>query len=518
MKANTNYKNPKKIVKNTVYLYIRMIILLIISLYTSRLVLKELGITDYGIYNVIGGLITIFSFVNNSMSQASQRFITYELGKGNISTLRNIFSTCVYIHIALAILIVVLGESIGLWYIYHVAVIPPERFNAALWVYHCSIIVSCASIITVPYNALIIAHERMSAFAYLTIIESILKLSIVFLLMYMPFDKLVIYGILMAVLAVFMRLLYGIYSNRTFNEAKLVSRIDVNYLRSMGGYAGWSLCGSLATAGYSQGLNLLINAFFNPAINAARGVAVTVQSVIRNFSGNFQVAVNPQITKSYAVKDLRYMHDLIYRASLYSYFLYFLIAFPAWLEIDTLLGLWLVDVPTYTSIFIRILLIISAIEVLASPLNVSAQATGKIRDYELITSLLLLLIVPLAYIFLLFSPKPENVFLVFLFQVFLAYIARILLLKRKIGLMIGKYVKFVIAKILLVSVIAIIVPIWVHSIVTNEIMRLFCVGGTCIIVTPCVFFLLGLNGQERIAVVSKVSQWIHKNKCSQDIG
>lgn len=512
MGENNNYKNPKRIAKNTAYLYIRMIILLIISLYSSRLVLKELGITDYGIYNVIGGLIIIFSFINGSMAQASQRFITYELGCGDLTAVRNIFSTCVYIHIALAVLIVVLGETIGLWYVYNVAVIPADRFYAALWIYHCSIIVSCASVITVPYNALIIAHERMAAFSYLTIIESVLKLVIVFSLMLIPFDSLIIYGVLMAILAILMRVFYGVYASRTFPESKLVRKLDIDSLKLMGAYAGWSLCGSMSAAGYSQGLNLLINAFFNPAVNAARGVAVTVQSVIRNFSNNFQVAINPQITKSFAAGDLSYMHSIIYRASVFSFYLFFLIALPVWLEIDILLKLWLVDVPQHTANFIRLLLIISSIELLSSPLNVSAQATGKIRIYELSTSSILLLIVPLSYIALHIYPKPEIVFGVFLMQVSISHITRIILLRFKIGLSIKKYLREVLLKILTVSVASIIIPTYIHTLMPEGILRLVCVGLSCILFTSFIIYNLGLNKNERKMVYSKFSQMLHLAK------
>ena len=495
-------RNPKKIVKNTAFLYVRMLILMVISLYTSRLVLKELGITDYGIYNVIGGLITIFSFINGSMAQASQRFITYEVGTGALETLRKVFSTCVYIHIILAGIIILLGETIGLWYVYNVAVIPPDRFTAAVWIYQCSIVVSCATIVTVPYNALIIAHEKMSAFAYITIFEAALKLGIVWLLVIMPFDRLIVYGVLMALLSIVMRFIYGIYSRRTFPETRLSKQLDKAYIQKMGTFVGWSLWGSIAAAGYSQGLNLLINFFFNPAVNAARGIAVTVQSVVRNFSNNFQVAVNPQITKSYASNDIAYMHSLIYRASLFSFFLFFIVALPVFLEIDTLLSIWLVETPEYSGIFIRILLVISSIELLASPLNVSAQATGDIKRYELTISIILLLIVPIAYLVLKLYPLPENVFWVFLCQVCVAQTARLILMKKMIGLSISKYFRSVFCRIVSVSVISAIIPIYLHYNIDNYILRLVLVSAGCISFTPAAIFLLGLNKSEQKHIIS----------------
>lgn len=503
-------RNPKRIVKNTLFLYIRMLVQLGLSLYTSRLVLKELGITDYGIYNVIGGLITIFSFINGSMAQASQRFITFEVGSGNIPSLKKLFNTCVYIHLILAGIIIILGETIGLWYVYNVAVIPADRFIAALWIYQCSIIVACATIITVPYNALIIAHEKMSAFAYLSILEAFMKLGIVLLLIIMPFDRLIIYGVLMAAISVIMRIIYGAYSHKTFPEANFTWNFDSESFKRMGSFAGWSLWSSISAAGYSQGLNLLINYFFNPAVNAARGIAVTVQSVVRNFSNNFQVAVNPQITKSYASGDIEYMHSLIYRASLFSFFLFFIIALPVFLEIDTLLSIWLVETPQYSSIFIQILLIISSIEVLASPLNVSAQATGNIKRYELTISFILILIVPIAYLILKLYPLPQNVFWVFLLQVCIAQIARIFLLKKMIGLSIRKYFFRVFLRIILVGFISSIIPLSLHYGIENKIMRLFTVCSACIFFTPTSIFLFGLNNEEKESIINTIKHRFSK--------
>lgn len=487
-----------------------MLLLLVISLYTSRLVLKELGITDYGIYNVIGGLITIFSFINGSMAQASQRYITYEVGSGSIYDIRKVFSSCIIIHAALAALIVVLGETIGLWYVYNVAVIPSDRFNAALWVYQCSIVVSVASVISVPYNALLIAHEKMTAFAYITIIEAVAKLIIVWILIVQPFDRLIVYGVLMASLSIMMRIIYGVYCEKTFPGAKLIRKFDFPLVKQMGKFMGWSLLGSVSAVGYTQGLNLLINYFFNPAVNAARGIAVTVQSVVRNFSGNFQIAVNPQITKSYASGDIAYLYNLIYRASLFSFFLFFVIGLPVFLEIDTLLSLWLVDVPPYTAIFIRILLIISSIELLASPLNVSAQATGNIRNYEITVSVILLLIVPLSYFVLKIDTKPQNVFWVFLFQVIVAQAARLFLTKYLVGLSLTEYIKRVLLKIIIVGAISVTVPIFLHYVIADTILRLVAVTLGCLSFTPGILFLLGLDKNEKGIIVNHIKKFIKK--------
>ena len=481
-----------------------MLLMLCISLYTSRLVLSQLGITDYGIYNVIGGLIMIFSYISGSMAQASQRFITFALGKDDNDELNRIFSTAVHLHVMLAVIVVLLGETIGLWYVCNVAVIPPSRFNAAMWVYQCSIIVACATIVAVPYNALIIAHEKMSAFAYFSIIEAFVKLGIVFALMLSPIDKLILYAILMAALSIVMRVAYGIYAAKEFPESEVRNKPDKESLKVMGSYAGWSLWGSLAAAGYTQGLNLLLNFFFNPAVNAARGVAVTVQAVIRNFSNNFQVAVNPQITKSYASSDFHYLHKLICRSSVFSFFLFFIIALPVFLEIDTLLKLWLVEVPQYSASFIRIMLCISAVELIATPLNVAIQSTGKIRGFEVSTSLILLAIVPLSYIGLKIYHDPNVVFFVYLFQVVLAMGVRVWIAKRKIGLPVSLYLRTTVLRIITVASISVIIPVCLHIFLYPGFLRLIIVSFGCITFTPGIVFLLGLDKSEQCLVIEKI--------------
>lgn len=505
---HTNDKT--RIVRNTAFLYVRMAVLMIVGLITSRLTLQQLGITDFGIYNVIGGLISIFSFISGSMTQASQRFITYELGRGNEGSLRNVFSTCVFLHVILALIIVVLGETVGLWYVWNVAVIPPERFTAALWIYQCSIVVACADIITVPYNGLIVAHERMSAFAYLTIIEGVLKLVIVLLLIFAPFDKLTIYGIMMATLAVFMRIIYGMYAKRHFPESRLLWRVDRECVRSMGGYAGWSMIGSMAAAGYTQGLNMLLNAFFNPVVNAARGVAVTVQSVIRTFSTNFQMAVNPQITKSYAAGESDYMHDIVISMSKYTFFLYFLFAMPVFLEIDELLDIWLVEVPDYSASFIRILLIISVFEVMASPLNTSIQATGRVRIFELTTGIIMLLTVPVAWIGLKIWHNPNIAFYAFLSQTVIAFGVRLWLAYRMTGLSALRYLRYVTGKVLCIAAAASVVPVFLHLGMSQGLLRLFVVGGSAMITTPAVMYAVGLSHSERATVNGKISHLLHR--------
>lgn len=488
-------------------LYIRMLLTLIISLYTSRIVLKELGIVDYGIYNVVGGLITIFSFINGSMAQATQRFITYELGCGQTQNICVVFSTSVFVHLFIAILVILLGETLGLWYLYHYMIIPPDRLNAAEYIYQFSILIAAINIITVPYNALIIAHEKMTAFAYLSILEVSLKLVVAYIIVITSHDKLIVYGWLLLIIAVLMRVIYGIYARKRFSEVKIVYNIDWQYLKKMGEYASWSLWGSLAAAGMAQGINLMINAFFNPAINAARGVAIQVQSVVRNFASNVQTAINPQITKSYASHDNAYLYTLVIKGSLFSFFLYLLISLPVFLEIGTLLRLWLVEVPAHTSNFIRIMLLISAIEVLSSPLNVSVQATGNIKKFELTVSFLLLAILPISYLVLKISSMPENIFLVYLFISVVVYFVRLILAKKLVGIPLRLYINNVILKILLMLVIILGIPVLLHYYITHEMIRVVVVSISCMIIIPCCLYFIGLDYNDRKIVRQKIQRY-----------
>ena len=318
--TNQTSDNNKRIAKNTLLLYVRMLFMMGISLYTSRVVLNTLGIEDYGIYNVVGGVVAMFGFINGSMSSATQRYITFALGKGDKQRLQTVFSTTLQIHTLIALIIILLGETIGLWFLYNKMQIPADRMDAAFWVLQCSIISTVVMIVSVPYNADIIAHEKMSAFAYISILEVVLKLMIVYMLVIFSFDKLILYSFLILSIQVLIRFCYSIYCNRHFEETKYKNVWDKSLFKEMTGFAGWSMFGNLAGVLFNQGLNMLLNVFFGPVVNAARGVAVQVQNAVQQFVGNFQMALNPQITKTYAQGDLESMHKLMYRSAKFSFF------------------------------------------------------------------------------------------------------------------------------------------------------------------------------------------------------
>lgn len=313
--------NNKRIAKNTLMLYIRMLFMMGVSLFTSRVILETLGVEDFGIYSVVGGIITMFAFINGGMVSATQRFITFEIGKGNVEKLKSVFSTSLQIHALISLIIILLGETVGLWFLYEKMVIPEARMDAAMWVYQCSIIACVVNIMSIPYNADIVAHEKMSAFAYISIVEVSLKLIIVYLLLLSPWDKLIVYAILLLLVQFSIRFVYSHYCHKHFEETNYKHQWNKPLLYEMISFAGWSFWGSLSVVLYTQGLNMLLNVFFGPVVNAARGIAVQVQSAVQQFTTNFQMALNPQITKNYAVGDLDQMHSLMFRSARFSFFL-----------------------------------------------------------------------------------------------------------------------------------------------------------------------------------------------------
>ena len=337
--------NTSRIAKNTLLLYFRMLLTMGVSLYTSRVILNALGIEDYGIYNVVGGVVAMFGILSGSLSVAISRFITFELGKGDLDKLKRIFCTSVNIQVILIAIITILMETIGIWFLNNKMVIPEERLAAANWVFQFSVITFALNLLSVPYNAVIIAHEKMSAFAYISIIDVTLKLIVAFIIAYNPFDKLVYYGLLIMICGVINRSIYAIYSKRHFEEATYRMIFDKGLMKEMFGFAGWNYFGSSAYVLNTQGVNMLLNTFFGVTVNAARGVAVQVNAAVSHFIDNFMTAVTPQITKSYATNDRDYCFKLVNKGAKYGFFLMLLMSLPIFLETETILNLWLKNPP-----------------------------------------------------------------------------------------------------------------------------------------------------------------------------
>lgn len=496
--------NNKRVAKNTLLLYIRMLFTMGVSLFTSRVILQVLGVEDFGIYNVVGGIITMFSFINGGMVSATQRYLTFEIGRGDQEKLKRVFTTALQIHALISLIIVLLGETVGLWFLCNKMVIPESRFTAAMWVYQCSIIACVVNIMSIPYNADIIAHEKMSAFAYISIFEVSLKLAIVYLLTLIPLDKLIVYSILILVVQVSIRFIYSIYCKRHFQEAQYYHFWDTSLLREMLSFAGWSFWGNLAVVLYTQGLNMMLNVFFGPIVNAARGIAVQVQSAVQQFVSNFQTALNPQITKSYAVGDLNYMRTLMFRSARFSFFLLFIIALPVLFETEFLLTIWLKTVPSNAVIFTQIMLCISMIYTTANPCAIVNQATGRVKKYQAVVGSILLLILPISYVVLKLGAPAYCVFIVHFCVELIAQIARMIMLRSLVSLSIIDYLRNVYLPITLTIICSIIPPLIIHNFMIEGWLRFFVIGFICVLSVCFSVFVFGLTVSERKCVIQKV--------------
>lgn len=474
-----------------------------VTLYTSRVILQVLGVEDFGIYNVVGGIVTMFAFINGGMVSATQRYITFEIGKGDKEQLKKVFSTALQIHSVISAIIVILAETIGLWFLYNKMVIPNDRMTAAMWVYQCSILACVINVMSIPYNADIVAHEKMSAFAYISILEAILKLAIVFLLLVFPFDKLVIYAVLILIVQLSIRFVYTIYCNRHFEESKYRHQLDKPLFKEMATFAGWSFWGNLAGVLYTHGLNIMLNVFFGPVVNAARGIAVQVQGAVQQFVGNFQMALNPQITKNYASGDLQQMHSLMFRSARFSFYLLFFITLPVLIETDYILTIWLKTVPENTTIFTRLMIAISLIYTTANPCVIANQATGKVKVYQMVVGGLLLTILPISYIVLKLGAPAYSVFIVHFCVESTAQFSRMYMLRKLIDLPVIEYLKNIYIPIIFTVLISIILPIYTSNQLVEGFIRFVIVGIVSVISVSITVLIVGLTKGERIFIGQK---------------
>ena len=501
--------NNKRIAKNTILLYMRMLLTMGITLFTSRVILRVLGVEDYGIYNLVGGVIAMFGFVSASLATATQRFVTFELGKESNGDPATVFSTCLLLHIIIALCIVLVAEPIGVWFIVNKLVIPTHRLTAAIWVFHFSIISSFVLIVSVPFNAEIVAHEKMSAFAMISIVEATLKLLIVYSLLLTDRDRLIVYGALILLTQLLIQCLYFTYCKRHFKEVTLRLRADRKRMKEIGSFASWSILGNVSYLTYTQGLNLLLGTFFMPAVNAARGIALQVQGAVNSFVANFQTAINPQITKTFAAGQITEMHKLVFRSSRFSFYLLLIISLPFLLETEKILKIWLGIVPDYTVIFLRLILLTTWINSFANPLIVSVKASGKIWQYESVVAVIMLLILPISYVLLRLGFDAWIVFAVHLFMECIAQFARVVITAKLIGYSIKVYLKEVFIRIVITGSTAVVLPIAVYYSLSDSWARFFTVCSVCVLSTVLAVFFVGLSKGERGFICSKLG-FIHR--------
>ena len=493
------------------FLYFRMLLVMGVNLYTSRVVLQVLGFDDYGLYNVVGGIVTMFTFLNGSLGAATSRYITFELGRKDYTQLNKVFNTALLIHIALAVIIVLLAETIGLWFFYEKMTIPEERLQAAFWVYQISIVTCFFSLTQVPYNATIIAYENMKIYAYVGVVEVLIKLLIVFLLFMSPIDRLIYYAVLLCLLQIGIMFFYRFYCNRHFASCKIRIYKDKNLFKEMFSYAGSDMIGNISVLAQGQGLNILLNMFFGPAVNAARGIAYQVQGAITQFSNNFMTAVRPQIIKSYAEGKPDDMMRLVKQSSCFSFYLMWIITLPIFLESDYILTLWLGHYPEHTVSFLLLVLILCLIQTLKTPRSTVFHATGHLKFVNLVVGGILCAAFPLAYILLKFGSSPESVFYAANVTMLVSEAASIIILKKYINYSILDYVKVVYGRCILVVATSFIIPFLVYQDITSQgFVRLV---STCIITTfSSVFFIyyFGMNNVERKKIRNIICRKLRK--------
>lgn len=498
-----------QIAKNTLFLYVRMFLTILANLYAVRVIWQVLGIDDYGVYNVVGGIVAMFAFLNNAMIASSQRFISFELGTGNADRLKKVFSISVTVHIMLAVLILLLAETVGLWFLNAKLNIPVGRMVAANWVYQCSIIAFMVNVVSVPYNACIVAHEHMKTFGYFGILEVMLKLAIVFMLMFIPGDKLITYALLVLGVSVFMRIVYGIYCKRNFAECRYRYTSEHHLMRDMFSFAGWSFIGNLGFSVRDQGLNIILNMFFNVAVNAAKGVATQIGGVLSGFAGNFQMALNPQITKRYASGDLSSMMQLVLSGCKYSALLMVFIVVPLFFAAEEVLQLWLGSVAPYTVGFLRLVLVMALIDSMVSPVTTALQATGRIKWFQIIISIIMLSNLPVAWLWLKFDHNPYVVIFVSIITSMIALGARLVLLRREIKFSYRGFAVEIFGRVMPSVVVSVAAGWGIYSVIPGSLGGLIIFILLSVMVVALASFTFGLGRNERRLVLETVNRKLH---------
>lgn len=488
----------KRMVKNAGLLYFRMLLTMAVALYTSRVVLQTLGVDDFGIYNVVAGFVTMLGFLHGAMSSATQRFLAFELGKPGDKDVRGIFSMSLNIYILIALFVLILGETIGLWFLKTHMTIPIDRMLAAEWVFHLALLSFMVTIVSVPYNALIIAHEQMSIFALVSIVDVILKLLIVFMLGWFGMDKLILYGLLSLVVVFIIFMIYRNYCKNKFVESRFRLYWDKKLFNTMLSYTGWNLWGNIAAVMSGQGVNVLLNIFFGPSVNAARAIAMQVSGALNSFVQNVQVAINPQIIKSYAARDMDYMHQLVCYGAKYNFFLLLLLSLPVLNNIELILPIWLGVVPESTSIFTKLVICNILIDSLSPPLMTAAQATGRIKLYQFIVGGILLINVPASYFVLKRGGGPYTVFYVAIGLSLIALLFRIYLISYLIEMKKRTYIINSIVPVVSVAVLVFVINYFINMRFSNLLLEFLVsvlVSGILVVIAV---LIVGLKRNERI--------------------
>lgn len=497
---NPHGSSSMRIAKNSGLLYVRQLFVLFIALFTSRLTLQILGETDFGIYAAVGGVTAMLSVFTGSMAGSTQRFMTFELGKGNGESFRKVYSTAFLIHIAIALILIVTAETVGLWFLYNKMSLPTERLDVAFWVFQLSLLTCVLNIINVPNSASIIAHEDMGMFAFLAIISAVLKLICVYMLSVLPWDNLILYAIFLAYIQIQDLSICAIICHRKYPEARFSRFIDGILINRMVKFAGWTIIANLSTMGFVQGVNLLLNMFFGPILNAAYTVAMQAYSGIRSFCSSFQLASNPQIVKLYSLGDISSMHRLVMTTCKISFFLIMFLSLPFMVNVDFILKLWLDVVPNHTRSFFLLLLLFAYLDVFAYPLDVAAQATGQIRQYNIYTSLVIISVLPAAYIAFRLGAIPETVYMMAIGMSGIGLMIRLFCLSKLINLSKRQFIIKVLIRSFVVFLLSLSVGFGVKQMIPDNLIGVVGSFIICFSVSAIIIFTVGLTHGERLFV------------------
>lgn len=503
-------ENSKTLAKNTLFLYVRMLLSMLVSLYTSRVILQYLGVEDYGIYNAVGGVVGMFGIISGSLSTSISRTLSYELGTDNKEKLKKVFSMSINIQVLIIVVIFIIGETVAVWFLNSKMNIPLDRVIAANLILQFSLVTFAFNLISVPYNASLIAHEKMGVFAYVGIIEVFMKLIIAYLLVISPIDRLVFYGLLLMLVSVLVQIIYLLYCKRHFEECTYHNINDRKIYKELFGFATWNFIGSVSSILRSQGVNIILNIFFGPVVNAARAISMQVNNAVNSFVNNFMVALTPQITKAYAQGDYTYLLQCIYKGSKFSFFLLYFLSLPILIETDYILKLWLVNVPNTTIWFVRYVILFSLVDTYSRALINANNATGDIKKYQIVIGSLNLTVLPVVYIALKLGASAESTILVSVFVSLIGLFPRIHFNKKHFPITYKEFVRCVIIPTIIVSIVALILPFMASLFMTMSLLSLLCVILICSVSSSLSIFFLGCTKEERTYVISFIRKKINK--------
>lgn len=500
--------NNKRIAKNTLFMYVRLMLVMCVNLFTVRIVLQALGDIDYGLHNVVGGVVSMFSFISTTLAGASMRFFSFEIGKKDQEGLANYFSLTFWCYAVLCLIVVVFGETVGLWFVANKLVIPVERMTAAMWVYQFSILGSVLSFMTVPYNSLILAHEKMGFYAYLGIAEVILKLVVAYMLYISNGDRLILYAVLMFLSSAIISGIYIVYDIIHYRESRVKMIWDKAIFQNVFSYSGWSLFGAVSMAFRSQGINILINMFFGPVYNTARAIAYQVNNAINTFVTGFSQAVKPQQTKYYAAEDHEMCMTLTYRATRMCYYLIFVLSVPLILEADFVLSLWLDNASDVTVLFTRLVILVSVVEAITSPLKGLISSTGVIKYNQLINSFILIAIFPVSWILFKLDYPAYTTMIISLVASILCHLVRVVISCRLTVMTFRNYAKEALLPMLNVTWFGLPLILVIYYCLPGGWLKFLCVTGCSILLSAISIWLVGITSNERIAIKSMIAQKI----------